>query len=238
MNTVATDLAQLEAAHERLITGVRELDPEALRQPSHLPGWSRAHVLVHIANNAAGLQHLLLAARTGAELRMYSSPSTRAADLEVGVERPGEVIVADVIENSFRFLVEARAMPEQAWSNRIAFTSGAPDPPTMTGNRVVELRLEEVEVHHVDLDIAYHFSDTPEELAAQLIRNFAGRRAVQGVPFNLEVDPELALTCGVAGSPTVRGSRANVLAWLAGRSAEDLTADTATGAPPELPILA
>jgi maleylpyruvate isomerase len=238
MSEVAIDLAQLEAAHQRLTNSVRDLDTEALRQPSHLPGWSRAHVLVHIANNAEGLAHLLLAARTGAELRMYSSPSTRAADLTVGVERPADVIVADVIENSFRFLVEARAMPAQAWSNTIAFTSGAPDPPTMAGSRVVELRREEVGVHHVDLDIGYHFSDTPKDLADQLIRNFAARRAVQGVPLNLALDHEPPLTCGVGGAPTITGSRADVLAWLAGRIGESLSADTATGALPVLPPLA
>lgn len=196
-------------------------------------------MLVHIARNAAGLQNLLLAARTGAALRMYSSPTTRAADIAVGVDRPAEVIIADVVENSFRFLVEARAMPKEAWSSTVAFTSGAPNPPTVTGVRVAELRLEEVEVHHVDLDIGYEFSDTPADLADWLIRNFADRRAAQGVPANLELDEDaLAIARGTRGAPTVHGRRADILAWLAGRSAESLSADTATGEPPVLPPLA
>jgi maleylpyruvate isomerase len=234
------DLAQLQAAQQRLTASLRDLAlSDELPQPSRLPEWSRAHVLVHIARNAEGLQNLLLAARTGAALRMYSSPTTRAADIAVGSGRPPEVIVADVVENSFRFLVEARAMPEQAWSNTVAFTSGAPNPPTMTAPRVVELRLEEVEVHHVDLDIGYEFSDTPTDLADQLIRNFAARRAAQGVPVNIQLDENgLAIARSASGAPTVQGSRADLLGWVAGRSVQNLSADTADGEPPVLPPLA
>jgi maleylpyruvate isomerase len=238
VSTIEADLAQIEAAHERLIATIRSLDATALQQPSQLPGWSRAHVLVHIANNAEGLQHLLLAARTGAELRMYSSPTTRAADIAVGVERPADVIIADVIENSNRFLVEARAMPQRAWSNSVAFTSGAPNPPTMSGSRVAELRLEEVEVHHVDLDLGYGFAATPADLSERLIRNFAARRAAQGVPINFELDHGLHIECDAADAPTVSGHSADVLAWLAGRASRGLAADTPTGEPPELPLLA
>src|ERR1700722_17571892 len=66
VSTTDFDPTQLEAAQLRLAASLREtaLD-EALRHPSRLPEWSRAHVLVHISRNAAGLQNLLLAARTG-----------------------------------------------------------------------------------------------------------------------------------------------------------------------------
>ena len=160
MTTTEFDPTHLEAAQQRLTSSLRKLAiDEELPRPSRLPEWSRAHVLVHIARNAEGLENLLLAARTGAALRMYSSPSTRAADIAVGVGRPAEVIVADVVESSFRFLVEARDLPLEAWSSTVAFTSGAPNPPNITALRVAELRLEEVEVHHVDLDVGYEFAD-------------------------------------------------------------------------------
>jgi maleylpyruvate isomerase len=234
------DLTQLEAAQQRLTASIREpgVEDELLR-PSRLPDWSRAHLLVHIARNAEGLENLLLAARTGAALRMYSSPSTRAADIAAGVTRPAEVIIADVVENSFRFLVEASDLPLEAWSSTVAFTSGAPNPPRISATRVAELRLEEVEVHHVDLDIGYEFSDTPPDLADRLIVNFAARRAAQGVPVNIELteDPS-AIARGARGAATVRGKRADVLSWLAGRSLRDLSADTPGGAPPVLPPLA
>lgn len=240
MSTTDFDPTQLEAAQLRLTASLREaaLDEE-LRQPSRLPEWSRAHVLVHISRNAEGLQNLLLAARTGAALRMYSSPTTRAADIAANVNRPPEVIVADVVESSFRFLVEARDLPLEAWSNMVAFNSGAPNPPSIPALRVAELRLEEVEVHHVDLDIGYEFSDTPSDVADLLIRNFAGRRAVQGVAVNIELDEDaLAISRGPRGAPTIHGKRADVLGWLAGRTVHNLSADTKDGTPPVLPPLA
>lgn len=239
MSTTEFDPSQLDAAQQRLTASLRDLaTDEELPRPSRLPEWSRAHVLVHIARNAEGLGNLLLAARTGAALRMYSSPSTRAADIAAGAGRPASVIVADVVESSFRFLVAARDLPPEAWSNTVAFTSGAPNPPNVTALRVAELRLEEVEVHHVDLDLGYEFADTPPDLADRLIGNFAARRAAQGVPVNIELDEDpLAIARGARGVPTVRGKRADVLSWLAGRSLQDLSADTPDGAPPALPPL-
>jgi maleylpyruvate isomerase len=170
---------------------------------------------------------------------MYSSPSTRAADIAAGVGRPAEVIVADVAESSFRFLVEAGDLPIEAWSKMVSFSSGAPNPPSISALRVAELRLEEVEVHHVDLDVGYEFSDTPVGLADRLIGNFAARRAAQGVAVNIELEEDpLAIQRGARGAPIVRGKRADVLGWLAGRSLGDLSAETPDGAPPALPPLA
>jgi maleylpyruvate isomerase len=235
------DPTYLDGAQQRLTATLRALGDaeEELHRPSRLPEWSRAHVLVHIARNAEGLENLLLAARTGAALRMYSSPSTRAADIAAGAGRPVEVIVADVVESSFRFLVEVQDLPIEAWATTVSFNSGAPDPPNISALRVAELRLEEVEVHHVDLDLGYGFSDTPADLADRLIDNFATRRAVQGVPVNIELEEDpLAIRRGVRGAPTVRGKRADVLSWLAGRSLRDLSADTPDGAPPALPTFA
>jgi len=156
-----------------------------------------------------------------------------------GRGRPADVIVADVVESSFRFLVEARDLPLEAWSRTVAFTSGAPNPPNIPALRVAELRLEEVEVHHVDLDVGYGFADTPPDLADRLIGNFAARRAAQGVPVNVELEEDpLAIARGARGVPTVRGKRADVLSWLAGRSLQNLSAGTPDGAPPALPPLA
>jgi maleylpyruvate isomerase len=240
LTTTNFDPRQLEAAQQRLTASLRELAvDEELQRPSRLPGWSRAHVLVHLARNSEGLGNLLLAARTGAALRMYSSPLTRAADIAAGVTRPAEVIVADVVEGCFRFLVEARDLPLAAWSSTVAFTNGAPNPPSISALRVAELRLEEVEVHHVDLDIGYEFSATPTDLTDLLISNFAARRGAQGVPVNIELEEgPLAIARAARGAPTVRGKRADVLSWLAGRSLQNLTADTPDGAPPVLPLLA
>jgi maleylpyruvate isomerase len=211
---------------------VAAMDPNDLFAPTRLPGWSRAHVLVHLSRNADGLRNLLLSARTGEPLRMYPSLGAREADIIAGVTRPPEVVLADVLEASRRFLVEAAAFPDDRWAEQVAFTSGAPDPPLITAARVIELRLTEVEVHHVDLDVGYSFDDTPMVLAEQLLTNFVARRAESGARFALEVEGPLRIK--TSDDPVVRGSVGAALAWLTGRSSEGMRRED--GNPlPELP---
>jgi maleylpyruvate isomerase len=213
--------------------------PDDLAVSSLLPGWTRAHVLVHLARNSDGLRNLLLGARTGEALRMYASPTTRDVDIAVGVTRPAEVIVADVLEASRRFLVDAVATPAELWPATVAFTSGNPNPPRVSVARIFELRLQEVEVHHVDLGVGYEFTDTPVQLAERLIAHFAALRAVQGVPLALRLEGAFGVRSsptGIGALPIIRGSNAAALAWLAGRGSDGLRAE-GDGPLPELPPL-
>ena len=74
-------LPALEDSSSRLNSTLSSLVPEDLTRPSGLAGWSRAHVLTHVARNADGLRNLLLAARSRQVLRMYACPTARSADV-------------------------------------------------------------------------------------------------------------------------------------------------------------
>jgi Mycothiol maleylpyruvate isomerase N-terminal domain len=65
-----------------------ELDDEALSVPSALPGWSRTHLLAHLAANADALGNLVRWAATGQPTPMYASPGERAAGIERGSRLP------------------------------------------------------------------------------------------------------------------------------------------------------
>src|SRR3954464_4347691 len=69
-----------ERAVARLVDGLTD---DELAADSGLPGWSRAHVVAHLARNADALVNLLSWARTGVEIPM--SPSR--ADGDAGSER-------------------------------------------------------------------------------------------------------------------------------------------------------
>ena len=58
----------LEDATRRLVRTVDELSDEDLSAPSLLPGWSRAHVVAHLALNAEGLAGATLVGEEIAEL--------------------------------------------------------------------------------------------------------------------------------------------------------------------------
>ncbi|MFG1700137.1 maleylpyruvate isomerase N-terminal domain-containing protein [Nonomuraea sp. NPDC049309] len=57
--------AELTAATDRLLATAASLSDADLAAPSLLPGWTRGHVLAHVAQNAGSCLNLLTWARTG-----------------------------------------------------------------------------------------------------------------------------------------------------------------------------
>ena len=143
-------------------------------EPSLLPGWTRGHVLTHVARNADGLGNLLRWARTGAETPMYASREARRADIEAGAGRSAADLAADVQATAIGFAAEAASLPDEAWAAQVRALTGPPIP----ARSVLDWRLREVEIHHVDLAAGYRPGDWPAEfVTAQPAR---GRRSVRG----------------------------------------------------------
>ena len=65
MQTVEEAAKELSAATDSLVDGIGRLTDADTRGPSLLPGWTRGHVLTHLARNADGGTRLLGWARTG-----------------------------------------------------------------------------------------------------------------------------------------------------------------------------
>jgi hypothetical protein len=74
----------LAALTDDLLDDVHTLDTASLAAPSLLPGWTRAHVLAHVARNADALVNLLTWARTGQPRPMYADRQQRDAEIEAG----------------------------------------------------------------------------------------------------------------------------------------------------------
>jgi len=231
-------LAEVRSATERLTATVERLQDDRLAEPSLLPGWVRAHVLTHIARNADGVRNLLLAVRSGVAVRMYASPTARAADIDAGSSRPPDVIRADAVESSRRFLLDAECMPADRWHTEIPFSSGGSDPPrVIAGIRPLEMRLREVEFHHVDLNTGYSFADTPDSLLEHLMADTVRRLGRDGFSVRPmpEKDPDRWIVESAGESLTVQGAARDVLAWLSGRSdGAGLAIPRSLPAPPSL----
>src|SRR5213080_825186 len=103
-------LARVGAATDRLMATAAALSDAQAREPSLLAGWSRGHVLTHIARNADGLVNLLRWARTGTQTPMYASAESRAADIEAGAGRPAADLAADVRESAAALAAQAASM--------------------------------------------------------------------------------------------------------------------------------
>ncbi|MGC9439097.1 maleylpyruvate isomerase family mycothiol-dependent enzyme [Streptomyces sp. WG5] len=224
----AHDLASVRDATERLLTAVGKLDNTSVTESSRLPGWTRGHVLAHLARNADALVNVL-------EGRpMYVSGEARDADIERDAPRPLDAQLADVRESAARFQ-DASAAPAD-WSRTVELRNGITD----SASRLPFRRWVEVELHHVDLGIGYELEDLPAEFTERetdfLAARFAGH---PDVPPTRLTDGTRAWSTGrEAGAPevTVTGPPADLLGWLAGR--REGSALTAEGGPlPSLPPL-
>ena len=70
---VARRLVEVRWSTEGLLDGLRARRPSDAwaREPSLLPGWTRGHVLTHLARNADSQRHVLEAAVRGAPAERY-----------------------------------------------------------------------------------------------------------------------------------------------------------------------
>lgn len=224
----AHDLASVRDATERLLTAVGKLDNASVTESSRLPGWSRGHVLAHLARNADALVNVL-------EGRpMYVSGEARDADIERDAPRPLDAQLADLRESAARFQGTGAAPAD--WSRTVELRNGVTD----SASRVPFRRWVEVELHHVDLGIGYELEDLPTEFTAREIDFLAARFAGHpDVPPTRLTDGTRAWRTGrEADTPevTVTGPPADLLGWLAGRrEGSALTAEG--GPPPALPPL-
>lgn len=73
-----------------LVLAESSLDELALDQPSALPGWSRRHLVAHLAANADALGNLVHWAASGERTPMYASAQERDEGIEAGSRLSGE----------------------------------------------------------------------------------------------------------------------------------------------------
>ncbi|MDX2394667.1 maleylpyruvate isomerase family mycothiol-dependent enzyme [Streptomyces sp. NPDC054904] len=227
------DLRSVREATDRLLTAVAKLDNAALAEESHLPGWTRGHILAHLARNADALVNVF-------EGRpMYESASARDADIARDSGRPLEEHLTDLRDSGSAFL--ATTEPDQDWSRTVELRNGVTD---LAAN-VPFRRLVEVELHHVDLNIGYGLADLPAEFTdreiAFLADRWSGRPEVPPVTLRLgsgDTAPTWR-TGGTEGTPVVlTGTGDALLGWLAGRGDRGARLTVLEGGRlPELPPL-
>ncbi|TRZ73340.1 MAG: maleylpyruvate isomerase family mycothiol-dependent enzyme [Actinobacteria bacterium] len=197
------------ASHQRLLQALEGLTDEQCRQPSVLTGWSRAHVLSHLANNAYSHERMFAAASRGEETEQYEGGKpTRDAQIESWSGLSAHELVGHVRASMYAL--------EGAWASATPTTwAGFGIKSHAGGGRVaitdlVEMRWCESEVHHADLDLDYSFNNWDAtfvrfELDRQLMI-WNSRKSM-----GLTVLPDAAARL----SPNHR------LAWLLGRLAVD-----------------
>jgi maleylpyruvate isomerase len=217
---VSASLASLSAATDRLLVTSATLTDAEVREPSLLPGWTRGHVLSHIARNADGLGNLLRWAHTGTQMPMYASAQARDADIEAGAGRGAAELAADVRDSAALFAERAATLPAEAWMVPVRALRGGPFP----AYGILERRLSELEIHHVDLGADYAPVDWPEDFVTDCLPrvadSFSGRPDTppcliwgDGSGHEYRIGPAEPGAAPVI----IHGPDRDLLAWLLGR---------------------
>jgi maleylpyruvate isomerase len=142
---------ELDAAMQRLIDEARIMTRSDLQALSLLPGWSRAHVLSHLARGADAMRTLLTGARAGQDRPAYASLQARNADIDRSAAAETDDLVDDLVGSAMALRTVARQLPDTAWRYQVQML----DSPRFPASRLLAWRLAEVELHHCDLGIGY-----------------------------------------------------------------------------------
>lgn len=230
LEQAAKGTAAFEAAVHRLT------DPGFTR-PSYLPGWSRAHVVAHVARNANALVNLLIWARTGVETPMYASGDQRAREIEEGARQPAEKLRAELLAADGRLAEELAALPDECWAATVRTARGREVPVS----QVPWMRVREVWVHAVDLNIDTSFDDVPHDVCVGLVddvaASFSGRPDHPPVRLSSEGGAHTWLLGDSAdtGPVAVSGDLPSLAAYATGRPVPGPLYPTGGGSLPRLP---
>jgi len=200
--TRAEDEAQAEldavidgcrGSHRALLDTVSGLDERDVRAPSRLEGWSRGHVLTHLARNADSHTRMLGAALGGEAVEQYAGGrEERAGAIEQGAGRPVSDLRADIQRSTAELEAAWSAMTPGAWAGH-GLTRGRPWP----CRTLPYFRWREVEIHRVDLGLGYEVTEWPDEYVRR----------------------ELPLLLATVPDRLADGAeRRRLLAWLSGRA--------------------
>jgi maleylpyruvate isomerase len=213
-----TDLLEIHLA---------KVTDERITVPTALDGWTTGHLLTHLARNADALSNLARWAATGIETPMYpGGAGQRLADIESGAARSSARIVDDVLTSADGLRSRLGDLTRETWAAQVRTAQGR----TVAAALIPWLRIREVWLHTVDLDVGVTVDDFPTDLVDALLPDaFTTLAARPGCP-SLVLRPQphgrpLSHHVGGQTAAEVSGRPADLLAWITGRGYGQLLTD-------------
>ncbi len=220
MDTDFPHLDETVVATARYLEALTNLDDDDVRAPSLLPGWTRGHVITHVARNADALANVLRGAQLGEVRAQYPSTGELEAAIEAGAGRSAVELREDSVAAAGRWHQAAEQLHAAKLDNLCERTPGGV---TYPARRVGISRRTEVEVHHADLGIGYTAAAWPPDLVEALFKRRHRELAAAELGLTWRAtDTGSAWTTGEG--PEVTGGAADLVWWLLGRgNGEGLT---------------
>lgn len=202
------------------------IDNADFDEETNLAGWTRSHLIAHVAYNAIALCNLMHWANTGEKTPMYASPEARNEEITYGATLNPDAL-RNLHEHSVaRLDVAWRETSDQAWANEVLTAQGR----TVPAGETLWMRSREVWIHAVDLGAVAGFGDIPEvilrTLAAEITAKWAGLGHGAGlVLIHATTGDRYPAAPAAEGGREVEvsGDLAAIVRYAAGRGAEGVT---------------
>jgi maleylpyruvate isomerase len=202
----------LADATQRLLGHTIGISETEWHQPTALPGWTRAHLATHLARNADYLANSLTAIQAGEPEPERPSPADERRTLEEGADRSGLDLQIDLDTSAGALQRAIDAVGDGTAATVILHGQRCPL------DRLPLARLNELEMHHYDLDPGRDLSLLDPDEAGWLLRWVIDRRQRHELPALRLVGTSIDLEFG-SGTPRieVRGTDVELWLWLSGR---------------------
>ncbi|MGF4045901.1 maleylpyruvate isomerase family mycothiol-dependent enzyme [Paenarthrobacter nitroguajacolicus] len=206
--TLPAELHKAAGAVTRLLA---KLDDSSVAEPSELPGWTRGHVLAHLAGIANAMARQLEYARRGETGELYDGGMdgrNKAIALAAGHSLTQHT---EAVTTALDAAIAAfDALGPEDWQARIAYRDG-----TVFDGGLALWR--ELTIHAADLGLGYGPETWNRPFCEHLI-GFLAARVPDSYKFVLQPTGLPQRTIGSGGtSIAITGMLTDIAAWLAGR---------------------
>ncbi|MGW1953252.1 maleylpyruvate isomerase family mycothiol-dependent enzyme [Streptomyces sp. NPDC001920] len=216
-------VAQVRVSHARLLELLTGLDDEQVGQAADLPGWTRGHVLAHLADNARAFARQARRALRGALVDLYDGgPRERDRAIARGATRTAVELREELRSAQKSLEAVWDVCTADDWARPVRFRHA-------TVLDTVQARWREAEIHAVDLRVGYSPRDWSARFALHAL-DFLAPRTPEGIRLVLRADDiAFTRTTGTGDLVEVSGASHDLAAWMAGRApAGQLRSSTGT----------
>ncbi|WP_159610779.1 maleylpyruvate isomerase family mycothiol-dependent enzyme [Glutamicibacter sp. JC586] len=222
-----SDLSRLNRETAMMSATVQTLSSAELAADSLCAGWSRAHVIAHLASNGRTLVKLVDWATSGEPQKLYESQEARNAEIDQLAALPREELLSAFEETATYFAKECERLAGELAVEEVDL-HGKIIPATS----IVALHIAEVVIHHHDLDTAWSIEEADPDSQENAVEAAVRAMRVKDAPGMTLLSEEGDKWVIGDGSLTVRADRAGFVEWLARGNARYIQAD---GPIPQLP---
>lgn len=209
--TTETLPAELHKAADTVTRLLSKLDESSVAEPSELPGWTRGHVLAHLAGISNAMARQLEYARRGETVELYDGGMdgrSKAINLAAG---HGLADHTEAVTAALGAAIAAfDALGSDDWQARIAYRDGT----VLDGGLAL---WRELTIHASDLRLGYGPETWSRPFCEHLI-GFLAARVPETCKLVLQPTGLPQLGIGTGGtSIAITGMLTDIAAWLAGR---------------------